>query len=643
MSVDAVGAPPSPAPRAVLWDMDGTLVDTEPYWFSAERDLVEGFGGTWPEHHAKAIVGLDLMDAAAYIQEHAGVPLGRREIVDRMLDGVIARLARRIPWRPGARELLADLNAAGVPCALVTMSWRRFVDPIIAALPDHTFTAVITGDIVPEGEGKPHPTPYVMGAEECGFAPEECLAIEDSPTGVASARAAGCPVLGIPNVRSIREGPGVTVMPSLEGLGVDDLPAVVTAARSAGRSRPNLADRLAHYRPLLLIAAVALTLMAIGGWWTSRSDDPPPLPPGAVPIDLWTPYWTLDDVLAMPTERFDDVREASPFWYSVLGANEIVVDPNASREQVAAMNEIVADSPARLIPSLIDKMPAGGMAAVLADPARRAEHVAAIVRFVEQTESDGVDIDYEQFAFADAPSTWGATRPHWVAFVQELGEALGERTLTVSVPGVWDVVDNGDGTFASSGYWVYDHGAIAEHVDAIRIMAYDYSVPDPGPIAPIEWVRNVVDGVSTVVPEEWHDRLVLGVPAYGTNWVVSTSGDCPDSAEGRIGVTARTVDDLAERRGATPVFDPVTDEWSFTYDLDVTDGAASCVQSRRVHWVDAEGVASRVEVARRADWGAVALWALGYDDDAVWTALVDAARRPLDAEAGSVDTTVAGS
>jgi spore germination protein YaaH len=122
---------------------------------------------------------------------------------------------------------------------------------------------------------------------------------------------------------------------------------------------------------------------------------------------------------------------------------------------------------------------------------------------------------------------------------------------------------------------------------------------------------------------------VLGVPAYGSNWVVSTVGDCPADAEGRTNVTPRTVDDLAQRRGATPVFDDVTGEWSFAYALTVDDGTRSCTQSRQVHWVDAEGAAQRVHAARRAGWGGVALWALGYEDDGYWAALVEAATEPL--------------
>ena len=102
--------------------MDGTLVDTEPYWFAAERDLVEEFGeGEWPDEMAQGMVGFDLLDGAAYLQRHAHVDLPAEEIVDRLLDGVIARLHRKIPWRTGARELLADLREADVPCALVTM------------------------------------------------------------------------------------------------------------------------------------------------------------------------------------------------------------------------------------------------------------------------------------------------------------------------------------------------------------------------------------------------------------------------------------------------------------------------------------------------------------------------------------------
>src|SRR5690606_34617923 len=144
-------------------------------------------------------------------------------------------------------------------------------------------------------------------------------------------------------------------------------------------------------------------------------------------------------------------------------------------------------------------------------------------------------------------------RPAWVAFVEELAAALHAdgRTLTITIPPVYD-----DGRTDDSGYWVYDHAAIAAHADASRVMGYDYSVAEPGPIAPLDWVRTLVEGVSATVPEEYHHKLVLGVPAYGYNWVVDVFGTCPTTAEGRTNVPVRGVDDLRERRGGTPVYDP---------------------------------------------------------------------------------------
>ena len=184
---------------------------------------------------------------------------------------------------------------------------------------------------------------------------------------------------------------------------------------------------------------------------------------------------------------------------------------------------------------------------------------------------------------------------------------------------------------SASGYWVYDHGAIAPVVDRIRLMAYDYSVEQAGPIAPLWWVADAIASTSAVVPEEFHDKLVLGVGPYGRNWVVGTQGECPPDAEGRTNVFARSVLDLAEQRGGVPSFDPATDEWSFAYSLTV-EGATTCIQNRIVRWIDAEGVAGRTELARRAGWGGVSLWALGYEDDEVWQALVTASRTPLPAE-----------
>jgi HAD superfamily hydrolase (TIGR01509 family) len=201
---------------AVLWDMDGTLVDTEPNWGIAELDLAERHGGTWTAEQGLELVGFDLLDAARVIREGMGIDLAPEQIVDEMLDHVIDQVEHEVPWRPGARELLLSLNQAGVPCALVTMSYSRFVKPILEGLPPDTFSAVVTGDSV--AQGKPHPEPYLTAARELDVLAGECLAIEDSDTGATSAEAAGCTVLCAPLHVGVPPGPRRIFTDTLVGL-----------------------------------------------------------------------------------------------------------------------------------------------------------------------------------------------------------------------------------------------------------------------------------------------------------------------------------------------------------------------------------------------------------------------------------------
>ncbi len=196
--------------------MDGTLVDTEPYWMDSELALAKRYGGTWSREQALQVVGFDLLDAARLMRPQMGIDLAPEQIVEQLLDDVVARVRREVPWRPGARELLASLRTADVPCALVTMSYTRFADPIVAALPAGTFDVVITGDTV--DRGKPHPEPYLAAARGLGVPAVECLAIEDSTTGAASASAAGCTVLVAPLHVSVPSGAGRVFVDSLEGL-----------------------------------------------------------------------------------------------------------------------------------------------------------------------------------------------------------------------------------------------------------------------------------------------------------------------------------------------------------------------------------------------------------------------------------------
>ena len=175
------------------------------------------------------------------------------------------------------------------------------------------------------------------------------------------------------------------------------------------------------------------------------------------------------------------------------------------------------------------------------------------------------------------------------------------RTLTVSIPPVYDAGQTDD-----SGYWVYDYAAITPLVDSIRVMAYDYSVPSggPGPIAPLAWVERVIAGTSAasrrpVQARARHPAVRLQLPVVARR----ARARRPPRASPRS--PTATVDDLAARRGATPVFDPATDEWSFTYELVVDDGTTSCTQQRQVHYVDADGAQHRMQRAVDAGFGGV--------------------------------------
>jgi HAD superfamily hydrolase (TIGR01509 family) len=220
---------------AVLWDMDGTLVDTEPYWMEAEQVLVAEHGGTWSQEDAHALVGSPLMVSAEFLRRRGGVDLEPVVIVERLLAHVVARVGERIPWRPGALELLDELGARGVPCALVTMSWTSLADAVLGRLPDGTFAAVVTGDAVQHG--KPHPEPYLRAVERLGVQPSACVAIEDSVTGLRSAESAGAATIGVPHLVPIPPAPRRVVVGSLTEVDVDRLVRVARSAQ-AGVSEP---------------------------------------------------------------------------------------------------------------------------------------------------------------------------------------------------------------------------------------------------------------------------------------------------------------------------------------------------------------------------------------------------------------------
>jgi HAD superfamily hydrolase (TIGR01509 family) len=222
------------APAAVLWDFDGTLADTEPLWIEAEYELITTLGGTWSEEQANELVGNSLIDSGTYILNAIGrQDLDPAWVVDWLLGRVVGFLAERpMPWRPGALELLTSLREAGVPCGLVSASYRVLLDAALSQLPAGTFAVSVAGDEV--REGKPHPEPYTKACAALGVDARHCVVIEDSVTGARSGNAAGCLVLAVPNRVEVPAAPRRRIVASLTELDAAGVAALLEHADDQG-------------------------------------------------------------------------------------------------------------------------------------------------------------------------------------------------------------------------------------------------------------------------------------------------------------------------------------------------------------------------------------------------------------------------
>jgi HAD superfamily hydrolase (TIGR01509 family) len=214
--------------------MDGTIIDTEPYWMEAETELITQYGGIWSHEEALTLVGQGLWHSARVMQSR-GVSLSEDEIIDHLTDIVLDRIRTYgLPWRPGARELLVELRAAGVPTALVTMSIGVMARFVADAIEFDAFDFVVAGDDVTHS--KPHPAAYLRATELLGVNPADCVAIEDSPPGVASAVAAGTATIGVPLHVALPADNGFVTWPTLAGHTVADLAEVLAAAKQRSLS-----------------------------------------------------------------------------------------------------------------------------------------------------------------------------------------------------------------------------------------------------------------------------------------------------------------------------------------------------------------------------------------------------------------------
>lgn len=210
---------------AVLFDMDGLLLDSERLWLEAEREVVHRLGGEWTVEHQKACVGGSLPRTTAYMLELTGADAAPADVAQWLLDGMSRLLREGVELLAGADELLDGLATAGVPCALVTSSYRPLVDAALASIGRDRFALTVAGDEV--DQLKPAPDPYLDAARNLGADPSRCVALEDSPNGVLSAEAAGCVTVAVPSVLPVYPASTRTVVGSLKELSVDRLDVLV--------------------------------------------------------------------------------------------------------------------------------------------------------------------------------------------------------------------------------------------------------------------------------------------------------------------------------------------------------------------------------------------------------------------------------
>lgn len=339
----------------------------------------------------------------------------------------------------------------------------------------------------------------------------------------------------------------------------------------------------------------------------------------------WMPYWTTAESMAAYTQNADLFADISPFWHDTAqdGARSvrIINHLSAAERRVQLARLRAAGKP--IIPSITDGTGGLFMTGVLSNRATRAIHVKQLVDLVMTNGYDGIDLDYEQFAFADGESSWGATRVRWGAFVTELATALHARgkLLTAAVP--------------TAAYWVYDFPTLGRVLDRVRVMTYDWSVSDPGPIAPINWVGRETDRMVAMIPA---GKLFMGVPTYGRDWVrrdsngnaivtdragrATTLAACPAgySTKKRVIEASETYSE-ARKYGATPWRDPQSGELTFRYGRTYSAGGKWCTIHHVVWGADATTVLARTDAVLARGVAGIAVWTVGGEDARQWAPL----------------------
>ena len=365
----------------------------------------------------------------------------------------------------------------------------------------------------------------------------------------------------------------------------------------------------------LLLAAPLVTPIA-------HADDNPP----RKILTGWIPYYSMKTALPDALNNSDLIKEVMPFWYTLKYDGKakaaVVTDLYAPANPSVPITEpltALRNAGYSIIPTITDGTDKLVLAGLLKSPASRAQVISAIMNLVTTNSYDGIDLDFEGFAFVDGNASWTNTAPSWVTFVKELSTALHaqNKLLSISTPYVLNPND------AQKGYYVYAWAAIAGSIDKLRIMTYDYSVANAGPLGPITWAERTVQYAVSIMPAS---KIFVGVPGYGRDWVTAVSGVCPSNVANTVKVGAkaatfvmRDAASLAATYSATPVYNEQFAEMTFSYQKvynGVTDSglSTSCTASRTAWYQDAKSWAARASLVTKYRIGGITAWTFGMEE-----------------------------
>ncbi|CAN2178145.1 Glycoside hydrolase family 18, catalytic domain containing protein [Candidatus Nanopelagicaceae bacterium] len=340
----------------------------------------------------------------------------------------------------------------------------------------------------------------------------------------------------------------------------------------------------------------------------------------------WIPYYSMKTALPDVLNNADLIKEVMPFWYTLKYNGKTkapeIIDLYAPANPSVPISEplnALRNANFEIIPTITDGTSEGVLAGLLKSPTSRTQVVNVIMNLVRMNNYDGIDLDFEGFAFVDKNTTWKATAPLWTAFVKELSVALHaeEKLLSVSTPYVLNPADK------QKGYYVYAWDAIASSIDKLRIMTYDYSVAKVGPLGPITWAERTVQYAISIMPAS---KVFVGVPGYGRDWVTAVSGVCPANVANSVKAGAkaatfvmRDAQSLAATYGATPIYNEQFGEVTFTYQKvynGTTSGglATTCTASRTAWYQDNRSWALRAALVTKYRIGGITAWTFGMEE-----------------------------